>query len=387
MPTLLTRRAAVLFKLETLPNEGIDALPVPASDGVLVEQPLRITFNPNVIDTTEVTPSLDSFDPIVGGTSVSIEFDCYLKGCANPGTTAPEWSKILMACGFAEAQQSAAIPVAAESVAAGASPIQATLGAGAAATANLYRGMPIQFTSGNVLTSFIYDYSAAKLAKITDTAAGSLTTGTFYQIPPHVRYTPASSSVQSATIYVYNDGVLYKFVGCRGTCPLTLTSGGPARISFRFMGMFASKTDAALPTVTYDNTRPPIWKNGAFTINSVAAAGQTMSIDPGNNLVMPDNPNSIESFDPAIITSRQIRGNINPKETLVATRDSMLDFRTSVKRPLHARLGITVGNRIGVTVPSALYLNQSPTDTNGYVTVDVPFHATGQDAGYSITIF
>jgi hypothetical protein len=124
-----------------------------------------------------------------------------------------------------------------------------------------------------------------------------------------------------------------------------------------------------------------------FSINSVDAAGQTMSIDPGNNLVMPDNPNSLESFDPAIITARQCRGNINPKETLVGTRDAMGDFRASTKRPLHAQLGSVVGNRIGITVPSALYLNHSPTDTNGYVTVDVPFHATGQDAGYMITVY
>lgn len=387
MPTLLTRRAAVLLKLEPLISEGIDALPVPATDGVLVEQPLRITFNPNVIDTTEVTPSLDSFDPIVGGTSVSIEFDCYLKGSGTAGT-APEWSKILLACGFAENVFSSGQPAGApEALAAGSSTNSCTLGTTAVATAQFYRGMPVDFTSANVLTSFIYDYSAAKLAKITSTATAALGPTTFYRVLPNVTYTPSSASVQSATIYVYNDGLLYKFVGCRGTCPLTLTSGGPARISFRFMGMFSSKTDAVLPTVTYNATRPPIWKNGQFTINSVASAGQTMSIDPGNNLVMPDNPNSIESFDPAIITARQVRGSINPKETLVATRDSMLDFRTSVKRPLNAQLGITAGNRIGVTVPSALYLNQSPTDTNGYVTVDVPFAATGQDAGYSISIY
>jgi hypothetical protein len=384
MPTLLTRRAAVLFKMEVgSAQEGIDQNPSPATDGVLVEQPLRITFNPNIIDTTEVTPSLDSFDPIVGGTSVSIEFDCYLKGSTTPGV-APEWSKILKACGFSESIPTA-IP--SEALAAGGTTTTATLGTTAVATADLYRGRPITFTGAYTGTSFIYNYTAGKVASLTDTASLPLVATTQYALPLCVRYTPASSSVDSATIYVYNDGVLYKFVGCRGTCPLTLTSGGPARISFRFMGMFLSKTDAALPSVTYDNTRPPIWKNGAFTINSVVSAGQTMSIDPGNNLVMPDNPNAIESFDPAIITARQIRGSINPKETLVATRDSMLDFRTSVKRPLHARLGIVAGNRIGITVPSALYLNQSPTDTNGYVTVDVPFHATGQDAGYAITIF
>jgi len=385
MPTLLSRRAAVLFKLES-GNEGVDAAPVAGTDGVLVEQPLRITFNPNVIDTTEVNPSLDPFDPIVGGTSATIEFDCYLKGTAAAGGI-PEWSRMLEACGFLRSTQAAAIPAAAEACAAGASTTAATLGTTAVGTLQLYRGMPVSFTSANVLNSFIWNYTAGKVASLTDTAGVAVTTTTFYQIPIHVRYTPTSTAIDSATIYVYNDGILYKFVGCRGTCPLTLTSGGPARISFRFVGMFVSKTDVPLPVVTYDATRPPIWKNGAFTINSVDAAGQTMSIDPGNNLVQPDNPNSLESFDPAIITARQIRGNINPKETLVATRDAMGDFRNSIKRPLHARLGSVVGNRIGITIPSALYLNHSPTDTNGYVTVDIPFHATGQDYGYTICIY
>jgi len=151
--------------------------------------------------------------------------------------------------------------------------------------------------------------------------------------------------------------------------------------------MFTQKTDAALPAAVYDASRPPIWKGGSFSINALETAGQTFSIDPGNNLVMPDNPNSAESFDPAIITARMCRGNINPKETTVAVRNAMLDFRNSVKRPLQTRLGTTAGNRIGIVVPSALYLNQGPTDTNGYVTVDIPFHATGQDSGYTIAVF
>jgi hypothetical protein len=381
MPTLLSRRGAMLIKTEV--SEGVDIVPT-AADGVLVEQPVRITFNPNVIDTTEVTPSLDPFDPIVGGTSATIEFDVYVKGMQTPGTD-PEWCRCLEACGFARTL-TAAIPGVAAPLAAGTT-TQATLGAGVVATADVYRGMPINFTSAQTLTSFIWDYSAARVARITNTAGSALGTTVMYQIPQNLRYVPASASVTSVTIYFYNDGVLYKFVGCRGTCPLTITSGGPARISFRFMGMFISKTDAALPAAVYDTTRPPIWKSGSFTINSADAAGQTMSIDPGNNLVMPDNPNSLESFDPAIITARQIRGSINPKETLVATRDAMGDFRTSTKRPLHARLGSVVWNRIGITVPSALYLNQSPTDTNGYVTMDVPFHATIADGGYSITIY
>jgi len=382
---MLSRRAAVLVKLEG--SEGIDANPVPNLDAVLVEQPLRVTFSPNVIDTTEVNPSLDPFDPIVGGMSASIEFDLYLKGSGVAGT-APEWGEMLKACGFAEVATIAATPVAPEACAAGGTNKSATLGVGAGAVAQQYRGFPVVLSGANNATSMIWDYSASKVAKLTDTVTSAIDATTMYQIPPSVVYTPVSNSISSATIWVYMDGVVYKFTGCRGTCPLNLTSGGPARISFRFMGMYESKTDAPLPTNTaYDATRPPIWKAGSFTVNSVTAAGQAMTIDPGNNLVMPDNPNSLEGFDPAIITARQIRGTINPKESLVGTRDIMLAFRTQVKQPLQARLGGVLGNQIGITVPSALYLNQTPADTNGYQTVDVPFHATGLDSGYSIAVF
>jgi len=385
MPTLLTRRGAILAKLEGVGNEGIDSVPV-AADGVLVEQPVRVTFNPNVIDTTELNPSLDPFDPIVGGTSCTIEFDLYIKGHPTP-PTAPEWGRLLVACGFAETISSAAVPVTPAACAAGGTTILAVLGTAAAATAQLYRGMPLLLSSANTLETFIYDYTAAKAAKLTNTSGANIVATTMYQIPANIRYVPATTSQNSLTIYFYNDGVLYKFLGCRGTCPLTITSGGPARFSFRFMGMYGGKIDAALPAAVYDATRPPIWKGGSFTINSADAAGQTMSIDPGNNLVTPDNPNSDESFDPAIITARNIRGNVNPKETLVATRDAMGDFRNSTKRPLHARLGSVVWNRVGITIPSAMYLNHSPQDTNGYVTVDVPFHATIQDGAYSVTIY
>lgn len=381
MPTMLSRRAAVLAKVE--PTEGVDAAPVPTLDAVLVEQPLRITFSPNVIDTTEVNPSLDPFDPIVGGMNATIEFDVYLKGNGTPGSF-PEWGVLMQGCGLSQTSNGAI----SGTCAAGASQSQATLGA-ASAIAQIYRGQPLGFTGVVNMVSAVWDYSGAgTIAKITHTAAAVITTTTNWYIPVNVTYTPTSSNIPSLTIWVYMDGVLYKFIGCRGTCPLTLTARGPGRISFRFMGQLTTKTDAALPTTTvYDATRPPVWKGGAFTINSAGASVQTLSIDPGNNLVQPDNPGAAEGFDPAIITARQVRGSINPKEVLVATRDLMGSFRNQVKQPVFARLGADVGNHIIITIPSALYLNQTPGDTNGYQVTDVPFHATGQDSGYTISVY
>jgi hypothetical protein len=184
-----------------------------------------------------------------------------------------------------------------------------------------------------------------------------------------------------------DDSILYTFVGARGTFSLSLDSGGIPRFSFTFRCMFVSRTDASLGTPVYDATRPPVWKNGAFTINRAAGAAQNLNFACNNVLTNPDNPNSLEGFDPALITGRKIEGSINPLETLVATRDIMGDFRAGTTRPLHARMGSTAGNRIGITLPSVLYKGADPGDRSGLLTAEVPFEAIGQDSGAFITFW
>ncbi len=44
-------------------------------------------------------------------------------------------------------------------------------------------------------------------------------------------------------------------------------------------------------------------------------------------------------------------------------------------------------NRIGIVIPSALYLNQTPGDRSGVRIVDVPFAMNGQDAGVYLTSY
>ncbi len=58
-------------------------------------------------------------------------------------------------------------------------------------------------------------------------------------ITPAVRvdYVPVSGAFESATIYWYDDGVLHKLLGVRGTASLDLSVGSKPVISFKFMGV------------------------------------------------------------------------------------------------------------------------------------------------------
>ena len=381
---LRTRNAVLLAKIEV--TEGEDAAPSASTDAILVENP-QANFNPNLIETDEVTSSLDGAGPIVGGMSAELSFDVLVKGSGTAGVV-PEFGDLIKACGWAETITASAVPAAPEACAAGGTTTTAVLGASASSSDQVYRGMPVEFTETPTGSAFISDYAGStKTATLTDTLSGSTGVSTNYQIPANVLYAPASASIPSVTIYLYLDGVLTKLVGCRGSFNMSLTSGGIGRLSFTFQGMFLSKEDAAVPAAAYDATRPPPFKGGAMLVDRKAAALESLNFDLGNEQTFPDNPNATEGFDPSIITRRNITGSINPLETLIATRDIMADFRSGTQRIVHARYGVTAGNRVGVTVPAALYTGQTPGDRSGLATVEVPFSAVGQDSGAFLSFY
>lgn len=382
---LRTRNAALLAKIETV--EGTDANPVASTDAVLVENP-QITFNPNTVQTNEATGSLDGRGPITGGMTVQITCDVLLKGSGVPGTP-PEWGKLMKAAGWAEVITAAAVPAAAEAAASGTT-TSLTLSAGASGTAQTYRGMPLLLTGNPAggATPFVADYTAGKVATLTDLFGTALSVGTSYQVPVNVLYKPASTGIPSLTLYLYMDGLLYKVVGARANATLKLQSGNIGRISFTLTGMFAGKIDASVPAgLVYDTTRPPVWKGGKALVNRVVSAMTSLSVDFGNQMTTPDNPNSAEGFDPSIITSRNMTGSCDPLETLVATRDSMAALRAGTQQIIHAAYGTVAGNRIGTTIPAAFYTNLQPGDRNGLMTNTHQFACTGQDAGAFLCLY
>lgn len=382
---LRARNVALLAEVEA--SEGVEETPSASTDAVAIDaNSLSIQPQANLIETNDATGSLDGLGSIVGGMNVQIGFDVYLKGSAAAGT-APEWGKLLRACGFKQTTNASALPASPEACANGGSTTLAVLGSTAVGTADAYNGFPLDLTGNVEGNTFIADYTASKQATLTDTMGGSIVNTTNYQIPAAVVYSPASASVPSLTMHIYMDGLKWRFAGARGTVTLTLTSGGVARMSFRFTAMYIDKDDAAVPAVTLDNTRPPVWRNGKAKIERVAAAIQELTIDVGNTLSTPDNPNALEGFDPAQIFNRKIVGSINPSATLVATRDLMADFRAGTKRQIHAQLGNTAGNRLAITIPQALPTNNNPSNRSGLAVENVPFEAIGQDSGFYLAVY
>lgn len=385
MAALRTRNAVILVKTEI--SEGTDAAPSASSDAILVEVPANpFADNANIIQTNEATGSFDGAGPIVGGIRNTITFSHYLKGSGVAGT-APEFGPLLKACGWAETLTGTAVPSSAEACGAGGSTTTAELGSSAGTTAQQYRGMPIDFTSGVSGSAFITNYTAGKIATLSDTLGGTIDAGTNYQIPKNVLYSPGSTSISSCTIWMYLDGLLYKFTGCRGTMSLEATAGEVGKMTYTMSGILASEADTAVATPTYDDVRPPVFKNGVMKYNRTAVAVSQFRLDNGNELTFPDDPNKAQGFDYPQITQRRITGSINPLKSLIASNDVRADFVAGTRRIIHARFGATAGNRIGITIPQAHPTNNSLGDRGGLREVSIPFEAVGADAGAFICLY
>lgn len=72
-----------------------------------------------------------------------------------------------------------------------------------------------------------------------------------------VDYVPISRSFESATIYWYDDGVLHKLLGVRGTATLELGVGQKPKIVFKMMGVDGGISEASPGATTLTAWRVP----------------------------------------------------------------------------------------------------------------------------------
>lgn len=80
-------------------------------------------------------------------------------------------------------------------------------------------------------------------------------------------YSQASQLHESATIYAYGGGALYKIVGCRGNFRWPIIAGQIGVVRFLMRGLLVTDpAAAAVPAITYDATEPSAGVNMALTI-------------------------------------------------------------------------------------------------------------------------
>jgi hypothetical protein len=351
-------------------QEGVAATLDPAVHGVPVERD-SVTYNgPFTAEAVgEANGSYVAGAPLVVGQPATFAFRSRLKG-ANAGYTAavkPPLHNALLGCGW-RGQFTAAIAAAA--LAAGTA-MSATLPAAFAATAQLYRGMPLVISAGagNGHQPLITDYTAGRVATLSDTFTPPLDATTQAGIPANWTYAGTSPRDAAArlldhpavTIGWYEDGNLHTWMDCRGTLDIEGTSARPAIAAFSFSGVYVGSAAAAIPAsaVVAQHSAPTLVKGAgqppAMLANRIQLPIGRFALRSGSGVEMPDDPNTQFGFGAGQLAGRTPMFEADPLRTLVSTRNAIAEIAAASQYSIALRLGAAgaAGNRIGLLLPLA----------------------------------
>ena len=366
--TIRPANVAVLFKLET--TEGVDAAPDAAIDAIPVEADSVTKGMPwTQEDSNEATGSLVAGAPLIVGQTVPISFKSRVKGAGvgatYSSTVKPPLHPVFQACGW-RGQFTAAIAAAAATAG---SATTLTLPAGFPAVSRAVMGMMLLLTGGvgSGAQPAVIEYTAGRIATLADAFNPALDATTQVSLPANWSYaqtSPSDASARltdqpSATVWIYEDGVLHKFTGVRGTLMLDGKSARPGYATFTGTGIYQGKIDAPIPpTLTIANHSAPVLVQGsgvspAASLNRKPTTISTWSLDPGSAIENIDDPNTNYGFGAGQIVDRKSMLKVDPLATLVANRNTITDIGNGVTMPGVLRHGTQAGNRWSLIVPLA----------------------------------
>lgn len=194
-----------------------------------------------------------------------------------------------------------------------------------------------------------------------------------------VDYLPITSSMESVTIYYYDDGVLHKLLGARGTFTLGLKQGENSKFTFNFIGLDGGDTAAVNPSVTLTNFQTPEIPTDANTGDVIfgatcsptgapALSGGTSY--PSMGLEGIDIGHAV-NFQPLLgaetveITDRDAKA----KVMLDLTAAQEVSFAAAVKAATLQSVGLqhgtVVGRKLLVFMPAVQLLNWTKGELNG----------------------
>ncbi|HAF43434.1 MAG TPA: hypothetical protein DCK83_00430 [Gallionellaceae bacterium] len=190
-----------------------------------------------------------------------------------------------------------------------------------------------------------------------------------------VEYTPISATFEALTIYYYDDGVLHKLLGARGSFKLNMGLGNRPIISFRFIGIDGGDTAAANPSQTLTAWKTPLVITNPNTADlllgctyaTAALSGGTaypskgIEIDSGVTV----NHNALLGGETIELSDRNVSGKI----TLDLTAAQEVSFMTTVKANTTQSIGLqhgtTAGYKVIVYSPAVQLISPKKEEQNG----------------------
>ncbi|MCZ2498139.1 hypothetical protein GN316_15345 [Xylophilus sp. Kf1] len=189
-----------------------------------------------------------------------------------------------------------------------------------------------------------------------------------------VEYQPVSSGFDSATLYAYDDGIVHKLLGSRGTFDADLGLGKIPKFAWKFMGLDGGDFAAQPGTVDYaavqvaqvvtDANSGDIMLGGSYAAGVLSggtlygSTGLTFSL--GARTVYTPLLGS-QSVD---VTGREVTGTIQLDLTAAQEVDFLAKVRANTRQSLGFSHGTLAGRKVVVFMPAVQLINPRKTELN-----------------------
>lgn len=155
---------------------------------------------------------------------------------------------------------------------------------------------------------------------------------------------------KSVTFYFYSGLKVHKILGAKGTVKGTLQAGQFGKLTFNFMGLYVSVTDASIPgSPSWLNTKPPIFINSGSTIDSYSPVFQKIDFDLGAKVQRRDDANATSGVRGFMIVDRDSKCSIDPESVAEGTNPVWADLEGGVARTVTGKVGTQTGNKFQAT--------------------------------------
>lgn len=192
----------------------------------------------------------------------------------------------------------------------------------------------------------------------------------------YAAYTPDTPANQkSASIYYYDDGVLHKLIGCKGTFEIDMSIGARPVLKFKFIGKDGGISAASVPSTTLTAWKQPLvitdpntadlkfggtYATGAVT-GGTSYTSRGLTLNVGNNVQY----TALLGGDYVDVTDRSVTGKIELSLTAAQEVTFMGNVKANTLQSISLEHGTTAGAIVGVFLTSAQLINPVKADING----------------------
>jgi len=193
-----------------------------------------------------------------------------------------------------------------------------------------------------------------------------------------VDYTPISDTFESATIYWYDDGILHKGLGARGTATMDLSVGKKPVISFKFLCLDGGSSTAALPSTTLSAFKvPQIVTNansGQLTIGATHTASGAPALTGGTpypsqglmiDLGITTGYKSLIGGESISLSDRKITGSVKMELTAAQEVAMLGEVKLATLSSFGLVHGTVANNKVMVFMPAVQKTDPTKEEING----------------------